>query len=82
MTENNRISKFTPLLREMGQKLAIALTDTDLQAFLARQESLAPATYNQRLATLRSFTIVLQALAPLDPLIRHAPFSTKPHPFR
>jgi len=40
----------------MGQKLAIALTDTDLQAFLARQESLAPATYNQRLATLRSFT--------------------------
>ena len=56
MTENNRISKFTPLLREMGQKLAIALTDTDLQAFLARQESLAPATYNQRLATLQSFT--------------------------
>jgi integrase/recombinase XerC/integrase/recombinase XerD len=44
-----------PLLAEVGQKPVTALTDADLLAFLARQESLAPATYNRRLAALRSF---------------------------
>ncbi len=60
-----------PLLAEVGQKPAFALTDVDLQAFLARQELLAPATYNRRLAALRSFTRWLrdqgwQAVALLD----------------
>jgi len=32
------------------------LTTDDVRAFLARQESLAPSTYNRRLAALRSFT--------------------------
>jgi integrase/recombinase XerC/integrase/recombinase XerD len=32
-----------------------------IQAYLARQESLAPATYNRRLAALRSFTEWLRA---------------------
>jgi len=33
-----------------------ALKASRVQAFLAQQESLAPATYNRRLAVLRSFT--------------------------
>src|ERR1700692_2849806 len=44
-----------PLIASMGQQPIAALTTDILQAFLARQESLAPATYNRRLATLRSF---------------------------
>jgi len=32
------------------------LTAEVIQTFLVRQESLAPATYNRRLAALRSFT--------------------------
>src|SRR6266568_2754740 len=55
-THESYAEDLAPLLAEVGQKLAIALTDTDLQTFLARQESLAPATYNRRLAALRSFT--------------------------
>jgi integrase/recombinase XerC/integrase/recombinase XerD len=45
-----------PLLAEVGQQPVMALTSDVLQAFLARQESLAPATYKRRLAALRSFT--------------------------
>src|SRR6266566_9857344 len=44
-----------PLLAEIGQQPAGALTTDVLHAFLAHQESLAPATYNRRLAALRSF---------------------------
>ncbi len=55
-TRESYAEDLAPLLAEVGQKLAIALTDTDLQTFLACQESLAPATYNPRLAALRSFT--------------------------
>jgi integrase len=55
-TRESYAEDLAPLLAEVGQKLAPALTDADLQAFLARQESLAPATYNRRLAALRSFT--------------------------
>lgn len=44
------------LLAEVGQQPVTALTIDMLQAFLLRQESLAPATYNRRLAALLSFT--------------------------
>jgi site-specific recombinase XerD len=45
-----------PLLAEVDQQPIRALTTDVLHAFLARQESLALATYNRRLAALRSFT--------------------------
>ena len=41
-----------PLLAECGQKPVTALTADIVQAFLVRQESLAPATFNRRLAAL------------------------------
>jgi integrase len=44
------------LFAEVGQQPVTALTADVAQRFLARQESLAPATYNRRLAALRSFT--------------------------
>src|SRR2546430_13587777 len=44
------------LFAEVGQQPVRALTTDVLHAFLARQESLAPVTYNRRLAALRSFT--------------------------
>ncbi len=49
------------LLAECGQSPITALTADIVQAFLARQESLAPATFNRRLAALRSFTKWLRA---------------------
>jgi len=55
-TRESYADDLAPLLAEVGQKPATALTDVDLQAFLTHQESLAPATYNRRLAALRSFT--------------------------
>ena len=55
-TRESYAEDLAPLLAEVGQKPATALTDVDLQAFLTHQESLAPATYNRRLAALRSFT--------------------------
>src|SRR5438876_4259851 len=51
-----------PLLAEIGQQPVMALTSDVLHAFLVRQASLAPATYNQRLAALRSFTRWLREL--------------------
>lgn len=70
-TRESYAEDLAPLLAEVGQKPAFALTDVNLQAFLARQEPLAPATYNRRLAALRSFTRWLrdqgwQAVALLD----------------
>jgi len=55
-TRESYAEDLAPLLAEVGQKPATALTDVDLHAFLTHQESLAPATYNRRLAALRSFT--------------------------
>ncbi len=42
-------------MASVGQQPIAVLTADILQTFLARQESLAPATYNRRLAALRSF---------------------------
>jgi len=55
-TRESYAEDLVPLFAEVGQKPIAALTADVLQAFLARQESLAPATYNRRLAALRSFT--------------------------
>ncbi len=55
-TRESYAEDLAPLFAEVGQKPVRALTTDVLQAFLARQESLAPATYNRRLAALRSFT--------------------------
>lgn len=55
-TRESYAEDLAPLFAEIGQKPVTALTTDVLHAFLARQESLAPATYNRRLAALRSFT--------------------------
>ncbi len=55
-TRESYTEDLAPLLAEVGQQPVRALTTDVLQAFLARQESLAPATYNRRLAAVRSFT--------------------------
>src|SRR5438034_937354 len=55
-TRESYTEDLAPLLAEIGQQPIRALTAEVLQTFLARQESLAPATYNRRLAALRSFT--------------------------
>ncbi len=55
-TRESYAEDLAPLLAEVGRQPAMALTADVLHAFLARQESLAPATYNRRLAALRSFT--------------------------
>src|SRR5258708_39426869 len=55
-TRESYAEDLKPLLAEAGQHPVMALTADVLHAFLARQESLAPATYNRRLAALRSFT--------------------------
>jgi integrase len=60
-TRESYAEDLTPLLAQVGQKPITALTDADLQAFLTRQESLASATYNRRLAALRSFIRWLRA---------------------
>ena len=55
-TRESYAEDLAPLLAEVGQQPVTALTTDILQTFLLRQESLAPATYNRRLAALRSFT--------------------------
>jgi site-specific recombinase XerD len=55
-TRESYAEDLAPLIVSVGQKPVTALTADVLQTFLARQESLAPATYNRRLAALRSFT--------------------------
>ncbi len=55
-TRESYAEDLAPLLAEVGQQPVMALTADVLHVFLARQESLAPATYNRRLAALRSFT--------------------------
>src|SRR5207245_7500815 len=58
-TRESYTEDLAPLLVEVGQQPVRALTTDVLHAFLARQDSLAPATYNRRLAALRSFTLWL-----------------------
>jgi site-specific recombinase XerD len=55
-TRESYAEDLAPLIASAGQQPVTALTTDVLQAFLARQASLAPATYNRRLAALRSFT--------------------------
>jgi len=55
-TRESYAEDLAPLFAEVGQQPITALTADVAQGFLARQESLAPATYNRRLAALRSFT--------------------------
>lgn len=54
-TRESYTEDLTPLFAACGQAPITALTVEVVQTFLARQESLAPATYNRRLAALRSF---------------------------
>ena len=54
-TRESYTEDLAPLLMEGGQQPATALTADVIQAFLTRQEALASATYNRRLAALRSF---------------------------
>jgi integrase/recombinase XerD len=55
-TRESYAEDLAPLLAAVGQQPVRALITDVLQAFLARQEALAPATYNRRLDALRSFT--------------------------
>src|SRR6266849_5841520 len=55
-TRESYAEDLASLLAECGQMPVTAPTIEVIRAFLAQQESLAPATYNRRLATLRSFT--------------------------
>ncbi len=55
-TRESYAEDLAPLFAECGQLPVAGLTADAIRAFLARQESLAPATYNRRLAALRSFT--------------------------
>src|SRR2546430_10319457 len=69
-TRESYAEDLAPLFAECGQMPVAGLTADAIQAFLVRQESLAPATYNRRLAALRSFTRWLRAQGWLiDPLL-------------
>ena len=52
-TRESYMEDLAPLFAECGQMPVTGLTGVVVQAFLARQESLAPATYNRRLAASR-----------------------------
>src|SRR5258708_24402173 len=54
-TRESYTEDLAPLFAACGQAPITALTVEVVQTFLARQEALAPATYNRRLAALRSF---------------------------
>src|SRR6266699_2094222 len=54
-TRESYTDDLAPLLSQYGQADIAALTTEIVQAYLARQERLAPTTYNRRLAALRSF---------------------------
>ncbi len=55
-TRESYTENLAPLFAECGQMPVTGLTTDVVRAFLARQESLAPATINRRLAALRSLT--------------------------
>lgn len=54
-TRESYAEDLKPLLTQIGQAPITELTDNVARSFLATQEALAPATYNRRLAALRSF---------------------------
>lgn len=58
-TRESYTEDLKPLLTQVGQSPITALTDNIARSFLATQEALAPATYNRRLAALRSFSSFL-----------------------
>jgi integrase len=60
-TRESYSEDLAPLFAACGQAPITALTVEVVQTFLARQESLAPTTYNRRLAALRSFIRWLRA---------------------
>ncbi len=55
-TRESYAEDLKPLLTQIGQAPITELTDNVARSFLATQEALAPATYNRRLAALRSFS--------------------------
>lgn len=54
-TRESYADDLAPLLTQYGQADISVLTAEIIQAYLARQDALAPTTYNRRLAALRSF---------------------------
>jgi integrase/recombinase XerC len=58
-TRESYTDDLAPLLRQYGQADVAVLTTKIVQAYLAREETLAPTTYNRRLAALRSFLAFL-----------------------
>ncbi|MBV9688958.1 MAG: site-specific integrase [Ktedonobacteraceae bacterium] len=60
-TRESYTDDLAPLLTQYGQAPVAVLTTEIIQAYLACQETLAPTTYNRRLAALRSFLNFLQA---------------------
>lgn len=59
-TRESYADDLAPLLTEVGHAPVDALTVESIQGYLARQDRLSPATYNRRLAALRSFLHFLQ----------------------
>jgi len=59
-TRESYTEDLVSLFAQVGHMPVTALTTDVIQSYLARQESLAPATYNRRLAALRSFTCWLR----------------------
>lgn len=60
-TRESYTEDLAPLLALCGQAPVLVLEASAIHSFLARQEALAPATYNRRLAALRSFVRWLRA---------------------
>src|SRR3981081_88311 len=54
-TRESYADDLAPLLTQYGQADVSVLTTAIIQTHHARQEALAPTTYNRRLAALRSF---------------------------
>lgn len=60
-TRESYTDDLAPLLTKYGHAEVSVLTTDIVQVYLAHQETLAPATYNRRLAALRSFLNFLRA---------------------
>lgn len=60
-TRESYTDDLAPLLTQYGHAPVSVLTTEVIQEYLARQEPLAPTTYNRRLAALRSFLTFLDA---------------------
>src|SRR5579859_1425088 len=60
-TQESYTDDLAPLLTQYGHAPVSVLTTEVIQEYLARQELLAPTTYNRRLAALRSFLTFLDA---------------------